>query len=667
MDQIDTVMEKSSTKNNKPLILAPAGNKASFMAAVAAGADAIYCGLKDFSARKEAKNFSVKELAPLVKFARDHGIKIYIAFNSLIKTDEINSAGGLVKQLEQFIKPDALIVQDLSLIQLIEQTGFSGGLHLSTIANVCFPAALKLIKNRTGIDRVVLPRELNIDEIKLMASACPKGIDLEVFIHGALCYAVSGRCYWSSYLGGKSGLRGQCVQPCRRNYSHNNISKRFFSCRDLGLDTLVKVLLQIPQIKAWKIEGRKKNPYYVYQTIKAYRMLRDHGSEPEAKKEALFLLDRSLGRERTHYNFLPQRPWNPVNTDSHTGSGLLMGYIKGSRKKPFIATAKALMPQDKLRIGYEDEPWHSKLGINKSVPSGGRYFLNIKYFKNSPPGTPVFLTDRREKSLEKKLSALENKIDEIPRLEITDLAFKVKYPKSLRKKASPFELKIYRNIPFNVKQHGIGIWLSEKALKDLGKNMAPRIWWWLPPVIWPKEEIIFQKRIRKVMEKGARNFVLNIPWQTSVFKSLKSLNLWAGPFCNITNPLAISTLKSMGFNGCIVSPELGQKDYLSLPPNSPLPLGIVISGNWPLCISRTISPHIKLNKPFISPKKEKAWVSKYDSDYWVYPDWKLDLNTRQDELKRAGYSMLVHLVEPLPEKMALKKRPGIWNWNINLY
>ncbi|RPJ17425.1 MAG: U32 family peptidase, partial [Desulfobacteraceae bacterium] len=202
----------------RPQILAPAGNKASFLAAIAAGADAVYCGLKAYSARMEAKNFTVEELAPLSGLAHEKGVQVFVAVNSILKHEDLSVAANLVAQLERLVKPDGLIIQDLALVDLVKQAGFSGELHLSTLANVSFPSALKLVKERLGINRVVVPRELSIDEIKALSDACPENLSLEVFVHGALCYGVSGRCYWSSYFGGKSGLRGRCVQPCRRVY-----------------------------------------------------------------------------------------------------------------------------------------------------------------------------------------------------------------------------------------------------------------------------------------------------------------------------------------------------------------------------------------------------------------------------------------------------------------
>jgi len=245
--------EKIEPQLHGPQILAPAGSKDSFLAALAAGADAVYCGLKRYSARMEAQNFTVQELASLTRLAHEKGTQVYVTVNTLVTPRELDDIGDLLNRLNQSVHPDALIIQDLAIVQLARRIGFKGELILSTLANVSFSKALQMIRREIGIDRVVLPRELNIDEIKAMAAECPEDLALEVFVHGALCYAVSGRCYWSSYLGGKSGLRGRCVQPCRRVYRQPDIAQRRFSCQDLSLDVLTKVLLTIPQIRNWKI------------------------------------------------------------------------------------------------------------------------------------------------------------------------------------------------------------------------------------------------------------------------------------------------------------------------------------------------------------------------------------------------------------------------------
>jgi len=342
--------------SSNPQILSPAGNKASFLAALAAGADAIYCGLKQLSARMEAKNFTLEELAGLTDLAHSKGSKVYVTLNTLIKPDELDPAGRLMDDLNRHVHPDALIIQDLALIDLARQAGFSGEIHLSTLANVSFGEALSLIRHIPGVSRVVLPRELSVDEIKQVAGICPENIGLEVFVHGALCYGVSGRCYWSSFFGGKSGLRGRCVQPCRRFYTQERTQNRFFSCQDLSLDILVKVLRPVPAIRAWKIEGRKKSPHYVYYTVRAYQLLRDHVQDAHLRKEALALLSRALGRTGTHYRFLSQRPLSPIQIERQTGSGLCVGHVSGESGHPCVELRQGLFPGDVLRVGYEDEP-----------------------------------------------------------------------------------------------------------------------------------------------------------------------------------------------------------------------------------------------------------------------------------------------------------------------
>ncbi|MBT8356847.1 MAG: U32 family peptidase, partial [Deltaproteobacteria bacterium] len=585
----------------------------------------------------------------------------------------------LTEALGRWIKPDAIIIQDLSFIQLVRQTGFSGELHLSTLANASFPAALKSIHGKLGVDRVVVPRELSIDEIKAFAKACPDKLGLEVFIHGALCYAVSGRCYWSSYFGGKSGLRGRCVQPCRRFYAQNNQNKRFFSCQDLSTDVLAKVLLSVPQIRAWKIEGRKKGPHYVYYTVKAYKILRDLGGFPEKKRYALRLLDYALGRTGTHYNFLPQRPQNPINIKSQTGSGLLVGRVQDVNKKPYFILREKLLPGDMLRIGYEDESWHTTFRVSKYIPKKGRLYVKLSSKRKTPKGTPVFLTDRMEKELGELLWEIEKKLADFPIPKVTILTINANLSVKLRNRKAAFELNVYRRAGKGKTRGKVGYWLSTESFKSLSRAHYSNIWWWLPPAVWPEEESEIGDLLDQLLKRGSKNFVLNSPWQMGLFpnKNLrgrsatsssygKGLNLWAGPYCNLANALAIEVAKSLGFSGVIVSPELGAKDFFLLPKQSALPLGIVISGSWPLCISRTISEKIKKGIPFTSPKGEQAWVKKIGSNFWVYPNWKFDISKKMNELKRAGYQLVVHLNEPLPKGVKLKKRPGMWNWDVGL-
>jgi putative protease len=649
-------------KTRAPMILAPAGNRPSFLAALAAGADAVYCGLKAFSARMEAPNFTLEELRQLADLARGKGTQVFVTLNTLVRPEELTKIGRLLDRLTREVRPAAVIVQDLAMAPLARQTGFTGAVIWSTLANVSFPSALSFMRGKLPVDSVVLPRELSVDEIKAMAAACPPGLGLEVFVHGALCYGVSGRCYWSSFLGGKSGLRGRCVQPCRRVFSQAEKGRRLFSCQDLSVDVLAKVLLSVPQIRAWKIEGRKKGPHYVYYTVSAYRMLRDQAGDSGAKKAALALLARALGRPGTHYHLLSQRPQNPVNPSAHTGSGLFIGRTRGGVRDAFVSPFEALLPGDVLRVGSEDEAGHRIERIGRAVPKGGRHRLNPAG-RAVPKGTAVYLIDRREKALEDRIRELEGDLAGRKPPESRVSSFQAALPAApARTDFKPTELRVSRR-PRRAGSGRSGLWLSREALEKTPAAAVRHTWWWLSPAVFPDDEAPTRELIDDLRSGGGRIFVLNAPWQAAFFAAeRRGATLWAGPFCNLANPLALAAAADLGFDGAVVGPELSAADYLSLPGRSPLPLGIVVSGHWPLCVARTAAEELELDAPFKSPKGEEAWAARHGPLYWVYPNWRLELQEHRESLRRAGYGLFVHLDEPVPRAVSLKRRPGLWNW-----
>jgi len=657
------------SNQHTPMILSPAGDRESFLAAIAAGADAIYCGLKSFSARMEAQNFNLDELAGLTELAHSKNIAVYLAINVMIHESELNGLNRWLTEVVNAVQPDALIIQDLAFLNLTRQVGYTGEIHLSTLSNVTFFEALRWIQTTMKIHCVVLPRELSIDEIKSMANACPGHMHLEVFVHGALCYGVSGRCYWSSFLGGKSGLRGQCVQPCRRLFNYKGHKKRYFSCSDLCLDVLVKTLLKIPQVRAWKIEGRKKGPHYVYHTTQAYKILRDHGHLPDKKKEALSLLEYALGRDGTHYNFLPQRQFHPIETDSDTGSGYKIAQVSVNQAKHFFSPREPLFPGDRLRIGYEDQAGHQVVKMKQPIPKRGKWVLQQQKDKKMPStGSPVFLIDRKDPFVMKQIKALS---DEQPVSKNERTSHFVPSPESqpVKKRSTgiyknALDLTVFRQIETSMNRRQFGAWLTRKNVEKTSKKSVANIWWWLPPVIWPEHERQWEKRIASVIKHGAKRFVVNAPWQASLFSKGK-FQLWAGPFCNISNSQAIHVLHKKRFSGVIISPELSKNDIELIPKKSKLPTGIVVSGLWPLSISRIPPAEIKPNQPFISPKGEMSWYTHFDDHLnWVFPNWRVDLMPYKYQLIKAGYTLFVDLKEPVPKTVEIKERPGQWNWDL---
>ncbi len=657
--------------------MAPAGDRASFLAGVAAGADAIYLGLKHFSARMQAKNFGLGELATLVDYAHGRGVRVYVAMNVLLKPEDSRAAGALMERLARSVKPDALIVQDLGLLALARQAGFEGELHISTLANATHLAALK-VAQELGATRVVLPRELDLDEVKLMAQACPPGLGLEIFVHGALCHCVSGRCWWSSFFGGKSGLRGRCVQPCRRLYRQGGVKgkpERLFSCQDLSLDVLTKPLLDVPQVGSWKIEGRKKGPHYVYYVVTAYRMLRDAPNDAESRKAAYSLLEQALGRPGTHGVFLPQRPYPPVKPGQETASGLLVGQIKREPDgKVYMQARQDLLPGDLLRLGCEDDAWHQTIPLRRRIPKGGRLDIRPqpgpRSGQTAPAKAPVFLIDRREPELMQLLAGMEKELKlqpEPPEKEASSFKPKAFTPARVEKR---IELSVFRSLPRGQSRGGkaveTGIWLERSALLDTPRPVTGRIWWWLPPVIWPSEDERYRKLVAEARERGARIFVLNAPWQAGLFEDKAGLRLVSGPFCNMASAHTAAQYAALGIESAFVSPELSGAELLSLPRHSPIPLGIVMGGFWPLGITRILAEEVRVEEPLLSPRGEVAWVRKFGNNHWIFPGWELDLSGHRRELEQAGYALFATLREVWPKFLETAPRTSVFNWDQGL-
>jgi putative protease len=658
----------------RPEILAPAGDLRAAAAAFAAGADAVYLGLKHFSARMEAENFSTSALSGLLELAASEGRRVHVALNTLIRPGESAKLFRLIRRLCGGAPPAALIFQDPSLPATAREAGFTGQLHLSTLGNATHGAALAAAR-RLGADRVILPRELTLEEIRGLNNACPPGLDLELFVHGALCFCVSGRCWWSSCMGGRSGLRGRCVQPCRRVYDQKGRKGRFFSSPDLSLDVRVRDLLPLERLKAWKIEGRKKGPHYVYHAVRAYLLLRDEGDDAGARREAAALLAAALGRPGSRALFAGAE--TRARGNGRTTSGLFCGMVRVAPEGAYELIPRLdLLPGDYLRIGSEDEARHRTLSVHAAREAGKPFVLNLPGSGASPAGAPVFLIDRREPALEQQIAAWTERLrGRMPaaRKDETDGDAGPRSPTPCKRAGRVTEMLLRSSVPRGReagKSDGQGarraLWLSPGVLRLVSRTIRPRIVWWLPPVIWPDEENMWRGLIDGVVRDGARGFVLNAPWQTSLMPQGKKLDLTAGPFCNPANARALEALRSLGFTGAVVSPELGREDLLSLPSASPLPLGIVLSGYWPAGISRFGVEGLNAGDVFRGPKGEDFFLRRYGENLWIYPAWPLNLNDRRAELERAGYSLFIRMEENIPRNLKVPARPGVFNWDVGL-
>ncbi|MEE0265828.1 MAG: DUF3656 domain-containing protein [Acutalibacteraceae bacterium] len=257
-------------------ILAPAGSMEALIAAVRSGANAVYIGTTQFGARASAKNFDSEALKEAVEFCHDRGVKLYLTMNTLITDNELPTALSIAQYAYE-LKIDAIIVQDVGFGALLHKSMPDLHLHGSTQMSIHTPQGAKLLYE-LGFTRVVLAREMTKSEIAEVAKACP--IELEVFVHGALCMSVSGQCYFSSLLGSRSGNRGQCAQTCRLPFMVENGTGNDLSLKDMSILENLRELSDIGVISA-KIEGRLKRPEYVASAVNVARQYYDYGTASE--------------------------------------------------------------------------------------------------------------------------------------------------------------------------------------------------------------------------------------------------------------------------------------------------------------------------------------------------------------------------------------------------
>ncbi|MEJ2199667.1 MAG: U32 family peptidase [Desulfuromonadaceae bacterium] len=338
----------SATTAIKPELLAPCGSLEAFFAAMQAGADAVYVGLKEFSARAKAKNFSLAELERMTAYAHQHGRKLYVTLNTLVKERELPELINVLASLEA-IGVDALIIQDLAVWRLARRHFPGLELHASTQLTIHNRAGVRMLE-KMGFSRAVLARELSLAEIGEIRSRTK--MELEHFIHGALCFSFSGQCYFSSFLGGKSGNRGRCAQPCRRRYRYRQHDGYYFSTNDLSAIDLLPQLSEAGVI-SFKIEGRMKSAEYVSNVVSAYRIVLDAppAKRTEAAKEAKNLLKASFGRPPTK-GFLPGGVPTDIAIPSIKGAtGRLLGEVAVVRGQAIsFKTRDRLHVGDRLRI-----------------------------------------------------------------------------------------------------------------------------------------------------------------------------------------------------------------------------------------------------------------------------------------------------------------------------
>ena len=263
-------------------ILSPAGSPEAVRAAVYAGADAVYLGYGPFNARRNARNFDAAELQEAIALCHLYGVKVYLTLNTLASDREVAQAAQVAVEASG-LGVDAILVQDMGLLQVVRQVAPDVHLHASTQMTIHNLDGVKKCAD-LGLTRAVLSRELSRKEISYICAHSP--IEIETFVHGALCMCYSGQCFFSSVLGGRSGNRGLCAQPCRLSYGWKGKADRYpLSLKDMSLAGHLQEL-QDMGVACAKIEGRMKRPEYVWVVTKIYADALREGREPTAEEVA---------------------------------------------------------------------------------------------------------------------------------------------------------------------------------------------------------------------------------------------------------------------------------------------------------------------------------------------------------------------------------------------
>ncbi|TKB54203.1 U32 family peptidase [Ferrimonas aestuarii] len=528
-------------------LLAPGGDLESIKAAIAAGADAIYCGLGRFNARNRAQNLSLDDLNAILPLAHGRGVKVFVTLNIMVLETEIPAFVRTLSQLYQ-TAVDGVIVQDLGALLLIQRHFPEFELHASTQMNTHNVGQMALLK-QFGVKRVNLSRELSLSEIAELGNyAKSQQMDTEVFVHGSYCVSVSGLCLMSSWQSGSSGNRGRCSQPCRDAYQQTKAGHRYpLNMKD---NCAFESVAQLADANAYslKIEGRIKKPHYVYQVVKQWRQQIDRfdgGNTASKDKEALYqvfnrdfsadYLTGELGSQMFIDNPMDFAPYHRANKLGVDGGSVAFKQIK----QRLYQDKTELMAHMAADIATLTEDFAA------AVPIKSRQGAQVELSKLSHP--------------EHEVSARLTLIVDDP-VAADDCG-----------KAG---IDCFYGLPSRISQELTSLASTLNQRPDLGL--------WLPAVLFGED----YKRLQLLLAQlRPRTLVVNNLGCAELAQRL-GFDWIAGPELNLANSYALQALEALGAKGAMVSGELSDKQVRHIKRPNGFELGAVISAPQKLMTSR---------------------------------------------------------------------------------
>ena len=607
--------QKTSRKTE---LLAPVGSLESFFAALENGADAVYCGLKEFSARAKAKNFTLGEVERLTAHAHHQHRSLYIALNTLIQEKELPQLVGILADLAG-IGIDGLIIQDLGVWRLAKKYFPQLPLHASTQLAVHNAAGVKVLE-QMGFTRAVLARELSLVEIGAIRQQST--IELEHFVHGALCFSVSGQCLFSSAVSGMSGNRGRCAQPCRRSYRNRDQPGYHFSTSDFSALSLLPQLLKAG-IMSLKIEGRMKSAEYVARVVAAYRLVLDapESGRKQAMQEAEEQLALSFGRKATKGFLSGSIPAGIADSATQGTLGKHLGQVTSLRGGMLgFTTSDRLHVGDRIRVQPQNdqagtgftvrEIWveQKKLKVVKSgdfvrvrIPDKGGFFqVGDTIFKVGGKAAFTMSPEACRATLEQvavpeKSQSQKESLDQARTQGLASLL-----PASAPPVSSAQTLTVRGRDPQDMRvldepwvaEFELG--LTPEAMAGLRKvdhhraDWQGRIIWEIPPMLFGGEWDEYRRAVGMLAGQGFHRFRISNLGHLPLFMGLSGLTLLGGFRCYTLNSQAGLAWQELGLGELTANLEDDRKNLQELfrRAESLPPLAVTVYSPLPLMLSR---------------------------------------------------------------------------------
>ena len=576
---------------NKVEILAPVGSEETLKAAVLSSADAVYFGLGNFNARRNAQNFTDEQIENAIKYCHSRGVKVHITLNTLIKDCELSDVIDTIKKICAS-GADAIIIQDLGVAKLVREICPEIEMHASTQLSVGTLEGIEKLRD-LGFTRAVLPRELSFEEIKFLCKYSP--IDLEVFVHGALCMCVSGQCLMSAVLGSRSGNRGLCAQPCRLPFKVQNGTGHDLSLKDLSLIEYIPKLAELG-VCSFKIEGRMKRPEYVSAAVKACKKSIKDEYNFDTQKDLMDLFSRS-GFTDGYYQYKHGRD--------------MFGY----REKENVKSAtKDLL--SKYSINYEKELPRYDISFEFSGKIGEKAKLQARYENHiaivesemlceAPINRPI--AEERIVDALKKCGGTQFNAKNVEICGNIDYSLPVSALNQMRRQAlsiltqsilgeseriinepsAPSSIDAYDDklfylrfdnvgqIPESAKEHTIFVPLGtdDEIIKENAFGVE------LPHGMFGNAD-----KVAKMLSSSSAYFALCHTLDAVAVAKKCGKKVVASPSLNIINSYSMDVAESLGIDEVIISNECTLDNFKNI--SAPISKGITVYGRIPLMLTR---------------------------------------------------------------------------------